>query len=106
MRLVAATLRQARTASTNDWTGVCLTRGGFHLEGLEIYDRVGGGDSFASGLFYGLLTGCDFDRSLAYGVANGALGMTTPGNNVDGDPCRGRATHARLLGPGAALTLL
>ena len=48
--------------------------------GLEILDRVGGGDSFASGLVYGLLEGFDVDTALAYGVAHGALAMTTPGD--------------------------
>ena len=84
LSLVASTLRQARTATVNDWSAVCRTRDGFHrgpsLDGLEILDRVGGGDSFASGLFYGLLTGADVDRALAYGVAHGALAMTTPGD--------------------------
>ncbi len=84
LRLVASTLRQARTATVNDWTAVARTRGSLHLgprfDGLEIFDRVGGGDSFASGLFYGLLTGRDVDSALAYGVAHGALAMTTPGD--------------------------
>ena len=60
------------------------TRDGFHVgpayEALEILDRVGGGDSFASGLFYGLLNGWHVERALAYGVAHGALAMTTPGD--------------------------
>ncbi len=84
LALVASTLRQARTATINDWTAVCRTRTGFHvgpsLGGLEILDRVGGGDSFASGLVYGILEGLDVDRALAYGVAHGALAMTTPGD--------------------------
>jgi 2-dehydro-3-deoxygluconokinase len=84
VQIAAATLRQARTATINDWTAVCRTRSGFHrgpeFPGLEIYDRVGGGDSFASGLFYGLLSGQAIDRALAYGVAHGALAMTTPGD--------------------------
>jgi 2-dehydro-3-deoxygluconokinase len=50
------------------------------LRGLEIFDRVGGGDSFASGLVYGLLTGADVETALAYGIAHGALAMTTPGD--------------------------
>jgi 2-dehydro-3-deoxygluconokinase len=82
--LVACTLRQARTASRNDWTAVCRARSGFYegprMDDLEIYDRIGGGDSFASGLIYGLLTGRDVDTALAYGVAHGALAMTTPGD--------------------------
>jgi 2-dehydro-3-deoxygluconokinase len=50
------------------------------MPGLEIFDRVGGGDSFASGLIYGLLQGDDVPTALAYGVAHGALAMTTPGD--------------------------
>jgi 2-dehydro-3-deoxygluconokinase len=69
MQIVASTLRQVRSASVNDWSAVCATRDGFHagawMEGLEIYDRVGGGDSFASGLIYGLLAGADVDTSMA-----------------------------------------
>jgi 2-dehydro-3-deoxygluconokinase len=84
VHLAACTLRQARTATINDWTAVCRTRDGFvagpRFDSLEIYDRVGGGDSFASGLFYGLLTGKDAPTALAYGVAHGALAMTTPGD--------------------------
>jgi 2-dehydro-3-deoxygluconokinase len=84
LTLVASTLRQARTATVNDWTAVCRTRSGFHagpdFDGLEIFDRVGGGDSFASGLIYGLLEGLDVESALAYGVAHGAIAMTTPGD--------------------------
>ena len=84
LALVATSLREAHTATVNDWSGVCSTRDGFFvgpaLRGLEIFDRVGGGDSFASGLIYGLLSGTDVDRALAYGVAHGALAMTTPGD--------------------------
>jgi 2-dehydro-3-deoxygluconokinase len=84
LEVVASTLRQARTATINDWTAVCRMRSGFHagptFDGLEIFDRVGGGDSFASGLIYGLLEGFDVERALAYGIAHGALAMTTPGD--------------------------
>jgi 2-dehydro-3-deoxygluconokinase len=84
LALAASTLRGARTATINDWSAVCRTRTDFHvgprLDGLEVYDRVGGGDSFASGLFYGLLTGQPVAGALAYGVAHGALAMTTPGD--------------------------
>ena len=51
-----------------------------HRPGLEILDRVGGGDSFASGLIYGLLTGSDLHTAVEYGAAHGALAMTTPGD--------------------------
>jgi 2-dehydro-3-deoxygluconokinase len=84
LALVASTLREARSASVNDWNAVCRTRDGFHvgpkLEKLDIFDRVGGGDSFASGLIFGLLEGFEIEQSLAWGVAHGALAMTTPGD--------------------------
>jgi len=47
---------------------------------MEIFDRVGGGDSFASGLIYGLLTGLKLEVAIEYGLAHGALAMTTPGD--------------------------
>jgi len=84
LALAAVTLRQARTATSNDWSAVCRTRTEFvagpSLPALEIFDRVGGGDSFASGLVYGLLQGFDVRKALGYGVAHGALAMTTPGD--------------------------
>jgi 2-dehydro-3-deoxygluconokinase len=84
LALVATSLREAHTATINNWTGVCSTREAFfvgqEMLGLEIFDRVGGGDSFASGLVYGLLSDLDVATSLAYGVAHGALAMTTPGD--------------------------
>ena len=61
-----------------------MTREGFHhgasFAALEIFDRIGGGDSFASGLFFGLIEGFDIGQALNYGVAHGALAMTTPGD--------------------------
>jgi 2-dehydro-3-deoxygluconokinase len=84
LRLVATSLRDAHTATVNDWSAVASTREAFvvgpSMPGLEIFDRVGGGDSFASGLVYGLLGAHDISTSLAYGVAHGALAMTTPGD--------------------------
>jgi 2-dehydro-3-deoxygluconokinase len=84
VEVVATSLREARSATVNDWAGVCSTRQRFvvgpQMRGLEIFDRVGGGDSFASGLIYGLLEGEDVETALAYGVAHGALAMTTPGD--------------------------
>jgi 2-dehydro-3-deoxygluconokinase len=47
---------------------------------LEILDRVGGGDSFASGLIYGFLSGQEPQQAVEYGAAHGALAMTTPGD--------------------------
>jgi 2-dehydro-3-deoxygluconokinase len=83
--LIAVTLRTAHTASRNDWGAIACAAGGKFFEvatrkDLEIYDRVGGGDSFASGLLYGLLIGQDVQWSLECGAAHGALAMTTPGD--------------------------
>ena len=84
LAVVATSLREAHTATRNDWSAVGGTRDAFFvgpaIRGLEIFDRVGGGDSFASGLIYGLLSDADLETSLAYGVAHGALAMTTPGD--------------------------
>ncbi len=81
---VAITLRNAKTATVNDWGAICYHGGQFHeaktRENLEIYDRVGGGDSFASGLIYGFLTGKDPQWAVDCGAAHGALAMTTPGD--------------------------
>jgi 2-dehydro-3-deoxygluconokinase len=82
--LVAATLRGVHSASSNDWGAVARVDGALHVatmrSGIEIYDRVGGGDSFASGLIYGLLSGLEPGLALEYGAAHGALAMTTPGD--------------------------
>ena len=82
--IVATTLREAHSATRNDWGAVASTRAGFFvgpsMRNLEILDRVGGGDSFASGFVYGLLCGLGIEDALAYGVAHGALAMTTPGD--------------------------
>jgi 2-dehydro-3-deoxygluconokinase len=82
---VATTLRSARSASVNGWGAVCWHEGQFHevpQRDVEILDRVGGGDSFASGFLYGLLTGKDAAWALACGVAHGALAMSTPGDTT------------------------
>jgi 2-dehydro-3-deoxygluconokinase len=85
LQIVATTLRHDRSATRNDWGAVCATRDSFHVgpafPDLEILDRIGGGDSFASGFIYGMLSGADTDRALAYGLAHGALAMTTPGDS-------------------------
>ena len=84
LRLVATTLRNATTATRNDWGAAAYADGALHVAtvrpDLEILDRVGGGDSFASGLIYGLLTGHPVAEALEYGAAHGALAMTTPGD--------------------------
>jgi 2-dehydro-3-deoxygluconokinase len=84
LSVVATTLRNAKTATRNDWGAIAYHDGQFHeatvRQDLEIYDRVGGGDSFASGLIYGLLAGRDLTWSVECGAAHGALAMTTPGD--------------------------
>jgi 2-dehydro-3-deoxygluconokinase len=84
LKIVASTLRRVETATRNDWGAICYCQGAFYeatqRTGLEILDRVGGGDSFASGLIYGVLTGRDPAWAVECGAAHGALAMTTPGD--------------------------
>jgi 2-dehydro-3-deoxygluconokinase len=84
LRVVATTLRNAKTATVNDWGAICYHAGQFfearHYPNLEIFDRVGGGDSFASGLIFGFLTGKDAQWAVDCGCAHGALAMTTAGD--------------------------
>ncbi|MDR1394356.1 MAG: sugar kinase [Bifidobacteriaceae bacterium] len=85
LRAIATTLRTVRSASRNDWgavawspgEGLCQSR---QRDGLEILDRVGGGDSFAAGLIYGLISGFPLAEAVELGAAHGALAMTTPGD--------------------------
>ena len=94
-KVIGTTMRTVRSASVNDWgaiawspaTGVVQAT---HRERLEILDRVGGGDSFASGLIYGLLEGEPLQTAVEYGAAHGALAMTTPGDTT-------MATKAEVL---------
>jgi 2-dehydro-3-deoxygluconokinase len=85
-KVVATTLRKASTATRNDWGAVCYHENNFYQaknrENLEIFDRVGGGDSFASGLIYGFLAGKDAQWAVECGAAHGALAMTTPGDTT------------------------
>lgn len=84
LSVIATTLRVAKTASTNDWGAICYCDGEFFearaRNDLQVYDRVGGGDSFASGLIYGLLNGKGPRWAVECGAAHGALAMTTPGD--------------------------
>jgi 2-dehydro-3-deoxygluconokinase len=85
-QVVATTLRKAKTATRNDWSAICYHQGEFHQatdrEGMEILDRVGGGDSFSSGLIYGFLAGKGAKWAVECGAAHGALAMTTPGDTT------------------------
>ena len=83
LKLIASTLRTAATASRNAWGAIALYEDQIvHVpqRDIDIYDRVGGGDSFASGLIYGLLAAKPIDWAVRCGVAHGALAMTTPGD--------------------------
>ena len=85
-QVVATTLRDVHTATVNDWGAICWHDGEFHeathRPKLEIFDRVGGGDSFASGLVYGFMEFNDAKQAVEYGAAHGALAMTTPGDTT------------------------
>jgi 2-dehydro-3-deoxygluconokinase len=85
-KVVATTLRNARSATINDWGAVCFCDDRLYQspirENLEIFDRVGGGDSFASGLIYGFLADKGPQWAVECGAAHGALAMTTPGDTT------------------------
>ncbi len=101
-KVVATTLRTVKTATVNDWKALCWADGEIYLskayDGLEIMDRVGGGDSFASGLVYGLMSTGDPEKAVNYGAAHGALAMTTPG---DTSMARKSEVEAIMGGAGA-----
>ena len=84
-KVIATTMRGVRSATVNDWGAIAWSKPdglvrSTQRDGLEILDRVGGGDSFASGLVYGLLTGEPLQTCVDYGAAHGAIAMTTPGD--------------------------
>jgi 2-dehydro-3-deoxygluconokinase len=83
-KITATTLRAVKTATRNDWGAICWADGDFHeapnRQDMEILDRVGGGDSFASGFIYGMVAFGDPQKAVEYGAAHGALAMTTPGD--------------------------
>ena len=83
-KVIGNTLRTVKSATINSWGAICYADGTFYeavnREDIEIFDRVGGGDSFASGLVYGFLTFNSPQKAVEYGAAHGALAMTTPGD--------------------------
>lgn len=83
-KAAGTTLREVKTATVNDWSAMLYVDGEIYraneYKALEILDRVGGGDSFASGLIYGLMETGDPAKAVNYGAAHGALAMTTPGD--------------------------
>ena len=102
-QVIATTLRGVKSASVNDWGAIAWSRAeGFveatHRADLEIFDRVGGGDSFASGLAYGLMELGSLQEAVEFGAAHGALAMTTPGDTTTAT----LAEVAKLAGGGSA----
>jgi 2-dehydro-3-deoxygluconokinase len=85
-KATATTLRGVHTATINDWGAIVWHAGEFFesrsYDKLEIMDRVGGGDSFASGLIFGFMSTNDPQKAVDYGAAHGALAMTTPGDTT------------------------
>lgn len=84
IKIITATLRNSKSATLNDWGAICRVKDAIYqaapMENLEILDRVGGGDAFASGFIYGMMRYDDPQRALEYGAVHGALTMTTPGD--------------------------
>jgi 2-dehydro-3-deoxygluconokinase len=84
LQVIATTIRRPHTANRNSWSAFAYADhnalDGLSFDDLDILDRVGGGDSFAAGLIYGVLTGKPLSWSLDCGIAHGALAMTTPGD--------------------------
>ncbi|QAY70257.1 sugar kinase [Xylanimonas protaetiae] len=100
---IGTTLRGVKTATVNDWGAIAWSRAeGFaeatHRPDMEIYDRVGGGDSFASGLAYGLMELDTLQQAVEYGAAHAAIAMTTPGDTTTAT----LAEVAKLAGGGSA----
>lgn len=98
----ATTLRAVRTATFNDWSAIVWHEGQFHesrkYDDLEILDRVGGGDSFASGVQFGFMEFNDPKKAVDYGAAHGALAATTPG---DTSMANRAEVEAQITGGGA-----
>ncbi len=85
IKVVATTLREVHSTNRHSWSAVAWINGQTHVApacGLDVLDRVGGGDGFASGFFYGLLTGESPDEALKLGWAHGALLTTFPGDTT------------------------
>ncbi len=101
-KAVATTLRTVKTASVNDFSAICCVDGNIYsaknYKDLEIFDRVGGGDSFASGFIYGLMTTGDPQYAVDCGTAHGVLAMTTPG---DTSMASKKEVEALMQGKGA-----
>lgn len=85
VKVVATTLREVHSTNRHSWSAVAWINGQTHVAPtceLDVYDRVGGGDGFAAGLFYGLLSGATPDEAVKLGWAHGALLTTFPGDTT------------------------
>jgi len=85
MKVVATTLREVHSTSRHAWGAVAWVGGETHVSPttqLDVFDRVGGGDGFASGFFYGLMTGESPEQAVRLGWAHGALLTTFPGDTT------------------------
>ena len=104
IKVAATTLRTAKTANVNDWGAVLYVAGALYeaplRESLEIYDRIGGGDGFASGVVYAFLEDKGPQAAVEYGAAHGALAMTTPG---DTSMVNAREVEAIMTGRSASV---
>jgi len=100
-KATATTMRGVKSATVNDWSAMAWVDGAFYRSTereLEIMDRVGGGDSFASGFIYGMMILGDPAQAVEYGAAHGALAMTTPGDTT----MASLAEVEKLVGGGGA----
>jgi 2-dehydro-3-deoxygluconokinase len=85
IKVIATTLREVHSTNRHTWAAVAWINGRTYVSPsceLDIHDRVGGGDGFVSGFFYGLLTGESPDEALKLGWAHGALLTTFPGDTT------------------------
>ncbi|HEX5102626.1 MAG TPA: sugar kinase [Pirellulaceae bacterium] len=85
IKVVATTLREVHTTNRHDWSAVAWVNGKTYQAPecpLDVYDRVGGGDGFAAGFFYGLLTGASPEEAIRLGWSHGAMITTTPGDTT------------------------
>jgi len=103
LKVIGTTLRGVKSATINDWSAIAWSKEdglvkATQRDDLMVFDRVGGGDSFASGLVYGLISGADLETAVNYGAAHGALAMTTPGDTSMAT----KAEVLKLAGGGSA----
>ena len=85
IKVVATTLREVHSTNRHSWSAVAWMNGKTYMAPtaeLDVYDRVGGGDGFASGLIYGMLSGLEPDEAVRLGWAHGALLTTFPGDTT------------------------